>query len=138
MKVGNYVSIKIGGKQILYLGEQGLNVVLISDTGSVISAHSFDTRKSKNVAKEFERFISGVEYGIWVFIAMKGKAPYHYDTDVQKVIKQVGSTKIDSLANRSGWCIIGKKGADAGTREENLDVNSVALCYATISFAAYD
>ena len=126
--VGKYASIQIDGETIIDPGGRGLNVVVSSDAGSVISSQTFDTHASSVHSANFVSLISNLKDGTWVFIAVRDEASNNLTASAKNVIKQLGSNKIDSLGLRHSWCIIGRKGAAAGTVVEDHNPNGVASC----------
>ena len=126
--VGNYASIKVDGSEKLQPSRRGLNVVLISDSGSIISARTFDTHDSNTAANEFEQFISGLGNEDVVLISVRDEAANRLTTNAKNAIReQLGSTKIDNLGYRHSWCIIGRKGTSTVIAEDH-QANGVASC----------
>ena len=112
-----------------------MNVVVLDKvTGSFISSQSFDTHASSANSASLVSFISSLDHGSLVFMAVKDEAQKYLTTAAKNAIKTLGSTKINSIRYRDSWCILGKKGAKAGTAVEDLKPNGVASCSQTIFF----
>ena len=126
--VGNYASIKVDEIENLEPAKRGLNVVVMSDNGSIISVKTFDTHFFQTDSNEFTQFLSGLENGVLVLISIKDEAQSSLTSNAKQALKdQLGSTMIDSLGYRDSWCIIGRKGNIIAIVEDH-QVSSEASC----------
>jgi len=126
--VGNKAYIEVDGQKALGPGDRGLNVVVMSDAGAIISTHTFDTYASSTNSEKFATLITGLQDGVWVFVSVKDEASRYLTSNAKNAIKELGSTKIDRLGYRHSWCIIGRRGAKAGTVVEDYSPSSEARC----------
>ncbi|MEH2258483.1 interleukin-like EMT inducer domain-containing protein [Nostoc sp.] len=139
--VNRNASVKVNGEEILAIsGEahRGLNVVVFDEhDGSILDTQRFDTCISEQAATNFANYIKNVPFGRLVAVAVCDEGA-SYITGIgsgnpknQAVIdacKSLGSTKIEQLAWRNSWALIGYKGPVWGEAVEVLSSNASAYC----------
>ena len=118
--VGNYAHITRALNSINIVSTnghgRGLHVAVIDGgSGTVTSAHSFDTNHDSNASPNLVNLINSLSTGTVVAIAAKDEITSSLSAQAIQAIELLGSEYIRQIQFRGSWAILGRKGAQQGT-----------------------
>jgi hypothetical protein len=121
---GNHVEVQVsrdGEKQDLSLiYGRGMNVVVIDPVeGTVVQTTSFDTHISGHESDEFAKLVQSLDSDVICVVAVKDDGFENLNEAAKAACEALGSKYVRKLGYRDSWCIIGRKGAAAGTVPES-------------------
>ena len=98
---------------------RGHNIVVLDrSTGKVIKTDVFDTWGDSTAANQLAQFINNVEYGNFVFAAIKDEGANRMNEAAYTALESIGSALCREVGLRDSWAIIGRKGAPIGSVPE--------------------
>ncbi|XP_053282349.1 protein FAM3C isoform X1 [Pleuronectes platessa] len=104
----------------------GINIVIINGkTGEVIKTGNFDMYGGD--VKDLIEFLNSIETGTIVLMATFDESASKLNDEGRKLITELGSSMIQSLAFRDNWVFAGGKGADVTSHLEKFKKSDSAV-----------
>jgi hypothetical protein len=129
---GNKAQISVDNQEIGFGNySRGINVAVFDETTSLpLFCTSFDTPIHKDNSDNLADFINSLPEGKIVAVAVKGDAVDTPLTDKAKAAcKSLGSAQIDQLQKYQAWALVGIKGHEPRTAQEQRDPAQASSSY---------
>ena len=113
----------------------GMGIVVFDDVSLEIDTSAwYRLFNQPGNMQQLVSLIDSIPHGKIVAIGVSGDAANNITIDLINAIKSLGSTKIDSLAFRGSWALIGRKGANPGDVIEQIKAPYDGLIYIDSTF----
>jgi hypothetical protein len=114
---GNFAEFYVNGALIDMESARGLSVVVLGETGAIVSKQVFDTGYEAEGAGPLVDLLESLADGTIVMIAAMDDASDSLTAEAKAAIAALGATKVDQISYRSSYALIGVKGRTAIAEE---------------------
>ena len=115
---GNFTIISVNSIPVLEQHRGHNIVVIIPNTGHILTTKTFDTYDSQEDANTMAEFINELEAGTYVLIGIKDEGSKSMTEIAYQALESIGSKLCRNVNYRDSWAIIGIKGAPTGSVKE--------------------